>query len=49
MTNKEKFDVFTGDRICQLVVQQFVAPEPVWADDLSETTRGEGGFGRSGR
>jgi dUTP pyrophosphatase len=37
-----------GDRIAQLVVVPFVAVEPVAVDELSATTRGEGGFGSSG-
>ena len=38
-----------GDRIAQLVVQPCVAFEPVWAETLSETARGTGGYGSTGR
>lgn len=37
-----------GERIAQLVVQPFVAIEPVWAEELSETVRGAGGYGSTG-
>lgn len=37
-----------GDRIAQLVVMPFVAVEWNEVDDLTETERGEGGFGSTG-
>ena len=37
-----------GERIAQLVVQPFTAIEPVWAEELSETSRGTGGYGSTG-
>jgi len=37
-----------GERIAQLVFARFEAPEVVEADDLTETGRGEGGFGSTG-
>ena len=40
---------FVGDRIAQLVVQPCVSFEPVWAETLSETARGTGGYGSTGR
>jgi dUTP pyrophosphatase len=45
----EAFDVAPGDRIAQLVVTPFAAPELVELDDLDDTVRGAGGFGSSGR
>lgn len=39
----------SGDRIAQLVVQPCVRFEPVWAETLSETQRGTGGYGSTGR
>lgn len=45
----ETFRVEPGDRIAQLVVVAVAAPEPVEADSLAESERGEGGFGSSGR
>jgi dUTP pyrophosphatase len=35
-------------KICQLIIEKIVTPEPVWSEDLSETARGAGGFGSTG-
>ena len=35
-------------KICQLIIEQIITPAPVWADDLSDTERGGGGFGSTG-
>jgi dUTP pyrophosphatase len=45
----EVFRVEPGDRIAQLVVVAVAAPEPVEAEELAESARGDGGFGSSGR
>jgi dUTP pyrophosphatase len=45
----EVYRVQPGDRIAQLVVAAVTAPEPVESESLSESSRGEGGFGSSGR
>lgn len=37
-----------GERVCQLVVMPYVPCELVPVDDLSDTERGEGGFGSTG-
>lgn len=37
-----------GDRVAQLLVVPFSELEPEWADELPETSRGEGGFGSTG-
>jgi len=37
-----------GERIAQLVPQNFIKFEPIFVDELSETERGAGGFGSSG-
>ncbi|MCH7533540.1 MAG: dUTP diphosphatase [Gemmatimonadetes bacterium] len=37
-----------GERIAQLVFSRFEAPQVVEVDELSETERGEGGFGSTG-
>jgi len=38
-----------GDKIIQIVIQPFVAPELVEVESLPETERGENGFGSTGR
>jgi dUTP diphosphatase len=35
-------------KICQLIIEKIITPTPVWADEISETDRGEGGFGSTG-
>ena len=45
----EAFQVEPGDRIAQLLLTPVTTAAPVEADALSESTRGEGGFGSSGR
>jgi dUTP pyrophosphatase len=45
---KDVYQIRAGDRIAQLIVAQYEAVE--WTEtDLTETTRGAGGFGSSGR
>lgn len=38
-----------GDRIGQLLIIKYDQWQPVWVDDLSETVRGSGGYGHTGR
>jgi dUTP pyrophosphatase len=45
----ETFKVEPGDRIAQLVITPIALPDPVEADSLAESARGDGGFGSSGR
>lgn len=45
----EVYRLQPGDRIAQLVVVAIAAPEPVEVEALTESSRGEGGFGSSGR
>jgi dUTP diphosphatase len=45
----EIFRVEPGERIAQLVITPIATPEPVEAPTLTESVRGEGGFGSSGR
>jgi dUTP pyrophosphatase len=42
------FRVTPGDRIAQLVLVRVEAPEPAEVGELSETARGDGGFGSTG-
>ncbi len=43
------FEVKTGMKVAQLVVQPTLAVEVVESDTLSDTPRGQGGFGSTGR
>ncbi|MDX6588861.1 MAG: dUTP pyrophosphatase [Solirubrobacterales bacterium] len=45
----ETFRVEAGDRIAQLVLTPIALAEPVEAEALADSTRGESGFGSSGR
>jgi dUTP pyrophosphatase len=46
---REPFHIHRGDRIAQLVIQQVIEATLVQVDELDETTRGDGGFGSTGR
>jgi dUTP pyrophosphatase len=35
-------------KICQLIIEKIITPTAVWADEISETDRGAGGFGSTG-
>ncbi len=45
----ELFRVAPGDRIAQLVITPIALAEPVEREALADSSRGEGGFGSSGR
>lgn len=45
---KEPFTVKHGDRIAQMVIAKVEQAKLVEVESLSETTRGEGGFGHTG-
>lgn len=45
----EPFEIEVGDRIAQLVIVEIADAEPIEADTLTESVRGDGGFGSSGR
>ncbi|HWM55038.1 MAG TPA: dUTP diphosphatase [Solirubrobacterales bacterium] len=45
----ETFRVEPGDRIAQLVIAPIALAEPVEVESLSDSARGDGGFGSSGR
>lgn len=42
------FSISRGDRIAQLVIQRYATADFVLTDELSESTRGAGGFGSTG-
>jgi dUTP diphosphatase len=37
-----------GSKICQLIIEKIITPIAAWSDDLTETSRGSGGFGSTG-
>ncbi len=43
------YTIGSGDRIAQMLIQKVEAPEIVEVPELSETSRGEGGFGSTGK
>src|SRR5947209_2668489 len=45
----EAFEIAPGDRIAQLVIVEVGDAEPVEADSLTDSARGQGGFGSTGR
>lgn len=47
LSNKS-FTINDGERICQMVVTEYSHVEWQETDDISKTTRGEGGFGHTG-
>lgn len=38
-----------GERVAQILIEQTLFIEPEWADELTSTDRGEGGFGSTNR
>lgn len=42
-------EILAGDRIAQIRVEKLVDTEYEWAEELSETERGYGGYGSTGR
>ena len=42
------FEVNRGERIAQLVIQEVEQAEFIVTEDLTETERGDGGFGSTG-
>ncbi|MDA3890171.1 MAG: dUTP diphosphatase [Salinivirgaceae bacterium] len=46
---KEDYTVKPGDRIAQMVINKYEHVTVEVVDKLTETTRGEGGFGHSGK
>lgn len=48
MSPDEDYVVKAGDKVAQLVIMQYLAPELEVVDELSETDRGNNGFGSTG-
>jgi len=47
--SKEKFVIKNGERICQMVISRHERAEFMEVNELSQTVRGEGGFGHTGK
>lgn len=47
-TGEERIELAENSKICQLIVEKIITPLAAWADELSETERGGGGFGSTG-
>jgi dUTP pyrophosphatase len=48
-TGVDVFKVKQGDRIAQLIIEKCYVAEWDLANDLSDTQRGEGGYGHTGK
>jgi dUTP pyrophosphatase len=46
--SNEDFEIHSGDRIAQMVIARHERINPVRAEILSDTERGQGGFGHTG-
>jgi dUTP pyrophosphatase len=44
-TSTEKIQLPPHTKICQLLIEKIITPAAMWADEISETVRGSGGFG----
>ena len=49
LDREETVSIAKGDRIAQLVIVEVPDVRPAWVEELPESTRGEGGFGSTGR
>ncbi len=47
-TGDETITLAAQSKICQLIIEKIITPEAAWADDISDTARGSGGFGSTG-
>lgn len=46
--SSEPFTIENGERICQMVIKEYVKATLTQVDDLDDTERGAGGFGHTG-
>jgi dUTP pyrophosphatase len=44
----ETIQLLLGSKICQLIIEKIITPAPAWAEEITETDRGSGGFGSTG-
>ncbi len=47
-TSDETIYLPANSKICQLIIEKIEMPTAVWADELTDTARGSGGFGSTG-
>lgn len=47
-TGDEPIHLPAQSKICQLIIERIITPDAVWAEDISDTERGSGGFGSTG-
>lgn len=47
--SSENVEILEGDRIAQMIIQPYDKCEIIECDELSDTERGSGGFGSTGR
>ena len=47
-TGNETVELPAQAKVCQLIIEKIITPDPVWAEDLPDTVRGSGGFGSTG-
>lgn len=47
--SQENFTIKSGDRIAQMVIARYEKAELITVEELTETKRGEGGFGSTGK
>lgn len=47
--SNEDFIINDGERICQMVIASHIQAELLAADELTDTERGSGGFGHTGK
>jgi len=47
--SNEPFVIESGERICQMVIAQYSVAEFIEVEELSDTERGAGGFGHTGK
>ena len=48
LDREDAVKILVGDRIAQLVIIELPNVEPIWVQELPESSRGEGGFGSTG-
>lgn len=47
-SGSETLHLPAGSKICQLIIEKIITPAAVWADEITDTERGSGGFGSTG-